>query len=124
MALGRHGDHGNLWDGFVFKKDEDVWSDPFDTKFGNEIQIFGEMGGSGMVQLQFSQDGEHWYNGPCTDVDEDGHFDIRESGIQARYIRLHAWEAENFYPKNGSGESEESDDDRMITATLVATTVR
>jgi hypothetical protein len=120
MALGRHGDHGNIFNEHIYKADEDAVSDVFDTHFGDGVHVFGSVNGPGAVRLQFSQDRENWYNGPSVDADEDGHFDLRESGIQARYVRLKVsmpdWASED--------EDEQFDDERMITATLVAKTTR
>jgi len=118
MAVGQHGEPGNLWRNVRVEGDDHA-SDPFDTHLGDEIQIFGSAEGAHMMRLQFSQDGRQWYNGPRVEPDDDGHFDIRESGIQARYVRLQALRGPDF-----STDEQTSREPMRLNATLVAKTTR
>lgn len=119
MALGRHGEHGNIW--LNHRADGDhAESDAFDIHLGDELQAFGRAEGAIRVRLQFSQDGRSWYNGPIVDTDDDGDFDIRESGIQARYVRLLALRGPDLRP----ADDEDDREPMRLTATLVAKTTR
>ena len=122
MALGRHGEHANVWSNHKADGDH-AESEAFDMHLGDELQAFGRAGGAIRVRLQFSQDGRSWYNGPIVDTDDDGDFDIRESGIQARYVRLLALRGPDF-KAYAEGEEREEREPMNLTATLVAKTTR
>jgi hypothetical protein len=120
MALGQHGSHGNLFDGVEVEGDA-ADSPAFDTRFGNEVHVFGAAEGAYVVRLQFSQDGKRWFNGRTLEVDDDGHFSLIEMGVQARYVRLQALRGADFALDDDTREEWEK---MKLTATLVAKTTR
>lgn len=122
MALGMHGSPNNLWDA-IRADGEEASTDAFDMGFGNEAQIFGSAAGAYLLRVQYSQDGKAWYNGETVEPDDDDHFNLKVSGIQARFIRLQALRRPEFAPEDP--ESTEDEDEPMtLTATLVAKTTR
>lgn len=119
MALGQHGAPNNLWDAVTAEEDEAA-TEAFDMRLGNEAHIFGSATGAYLMRVQYSQDGEAWYNGETAEPDDDGHFNLKLSGIQARYIRLQALRGASLIPE----DAEEDDNPMRLSATLVAKTVR
>lgn len=121
MATGDYGEPANVWNDFRSDPEADGVSGPvFDLHLGNEFQIFGSAEGAYLMRLQFSQDGVRWYNGPSVEPDDDGHFDFRESGVQARYVRLQALRGPDFAVSDDEGRREPM----VLNATLVAKTTR
>lgn len=119
MALGQHGAPRNIWDGLSADTDE-ASSDGFDMGYGNEAHIFGSAEGSYLVRVQYSQDGTNWYNGENVEPDDDDHFNLKLSGIQARFIRVQALRG----PDLSTFEDDQKSDPMKLTATLVAKTTR
>jgi hypothetical protein len=122
MALGMHGSHANLWNG-VEAEGDDASSDAFDTKMGNEAHIFGRAEGAYMMRVQYSQDGKSWYSGERVEPDDDGNFNLKLSGVQARYVRLQALRGPDFAAYEGD-DNETKREPMRLTATLVAKTTR
>lgn len=120
MALGMHGSPNNLWDAVEEEGDQHS-SDAFDMGLGNEAQIFGEASGAYIVRAQYSQDGDAWYNGEIVEVDDDGHFNLKLSGVQARFIRVQALRGPQF---SLDDDEPESDEPMRLSATLMAKTTR
>jgi hypothetical protein len=122
MALGRHGEPGNLWRD-VRADGDDAASPVFDTHLGSEIQVFGAAEGAYMMRLQYSQDGATWYNGERMEPDGDGHFSFIVQGVQARYVRLQALRGPDF-TAFGEADTDSRREPMRLNATLVAKTTR
>lgn len=122
MALGDYGEPNNVWDRFSAEGDE-ATSQTFDTFLGNEFQIIGSAEGAYAMRVQFSQDRKQWFNAGTYEPDDDGHFDIRESGVQARYVRLQALRGPSFGAYE-EADNEEKKEPMRLTATLIAKTTR
>lgn len=120
MALGQHGAPNNLWNAVESDEDEHA-SDGFDMGFGNEAHIFGSAAGAYLLRVQYSQDGKAWYNGETAEPDDDGHFNLKLSGVQARLVRLQALRGAQFVPED---QADEGDEPMRLSATLVAKTTR